>query len=96
MCVAPCHPWHRDISPSRHLAINGGVLTSVVLTESWRCSNLEHPCSSHGQVPLPRYALRNISVIDAILLDGLALQVHTIRVWERRGNGFELLRSKAS
>ena len=35
MCVAPCHPWHRDISPSRHLAIHGDALTSNVLFESW-------------------------------------------------------------
>ncbi len=39
---------------------------------------------------MPRYALRNVSVIDATLLDGLALQVNTIRAgtdeetsWER-------------
>ena len=35
MCAAPCHPWHRGISPSRHLAIHGGALTSNVLFESW-------------------------------------------------------------
>ena len=29
--------------------------------------------------PLPRYALRNISVIDATLLDGFAPQNHTLR-----------------
>ena len=35
MCVAPSHPWHRDISPSRRLAVHGGALTSNVLFESW-------------------------------------------------------------
>ena len=29
--IAPCHPWHRGISPSRHLAIRGDALTSNVL-----------------------------------------------------------------
>ena len=51
-----CSPWvslillePSDTLPSRHLAIHGDALTSNVLFESWRCSNLEHPCSSHGQ-----------------------------------------------
>jgi|GEM_PF-1865670 len=37
--------------------------------------------------PLPRYALRNICVVDATLLDGLALQVNTIRAGNDLGCG---------